>query len=368
MYGPLFNASRGKREEHVENQLQGNELATYANGTRSGMPLWGQTRKIHTQLGSLKRAPGSMTECSDMSNDDMSVTRKSVARSRAPMLGEDVSFGYYELMWELRREHINTMHIKTDDHLSLFLDDSTDELTLEMRQRVREDPDNIKLLCNYASIEPDQGVAAEVLHRAFRLEPDNVDVLNGFGVVMGKVGARGRQRNHNSETDHSAHSQMVELFEQSIRWEGRSAAEPSVFSQMRKHFKKLRPDGCSGFVQLGNFLRALQKIVENEEVKREAELFMAQAMAKGTKGLESPTGRTSPSGRSARSWGSRPDSARSPPGGRPESGMVDDSARNRRSLLGAAGDELVEDEEEGEEDDEMVREDLDGTPSGVDDI
>ncbi|KAJ1483702.1 hypothetical protein T484DRAFT_1799283, partial [Baffinella frigidus] len=213
-----------------------------------------------------------------------------------------------------------------------------------MRQRVREDPDNIKLLCNYASIEPDQGVAAEVLHRAFRLEPDNVDVLNGFGVVMGKVGARGRQRNHNSETDHSAHSQMVELFEQSIRLlSARVTAEANC---------------PSGFVQLGNFLRALQKIVENEEVKREAELFMAQAMAKGkkakgTKGLESPTGRTSPSGRSARSWGSRPDSAR------PESGMVDDSARNRRSLLGAAGDELVEDEEEGEEDDEMVREDLD---------
>ena len=33
----------------------------------------------------------------------------------------------------------------------------------------------------------DQGVAAEVLHRAFRLEPDNVHVLNGFGQVMGTV-------------------------------------------------------------------------------------------------------------------------------------------------------------------------------------
>ena len=29
-----------------------------------------------------------------MSNDDMSVTRGSATRSRAPMLGEDVSFGY----------------------------------------------------------------------------------------------------------------------------------------------------------------------------------------------------------------------------------------------------------------------------------
>ena len=29
-----------------------------------------------------------------MSNDDMRVTRGSATRSRAPMLGEDVSFGY----------------------------------------------------------------------------------------------------------------------------------------------------------------------------------------------------------------------------------------------------------------------------------
>jgi hypothetical protein len=128
-------------------QLEGSELSTYGSGDRSGLPLWGNYRRIGSPLGRLKvpypaplpllrsslplqyriiynpylrrhttlrriAAPlsirkgslGSDTALCDMSNDDFTITRRTTSRSRPPMYGENQSFGYYELMWELRRE------------------------------------------------------------------------------------------------------------------------------------------------------------------------------------------------------------------------------------------------------------------------
>lgn len=45
----------------------------------------------------------------------------------------------------------------------------------------------MRLLCNYARMEPDLCVGAEALHRAFARAPDDTVLLNAFGALFAKV-------------------------------------------------------------------------------------------------------------------------------------------------------------------------------------
>jgi hypothetical protein len=56
--------------------------------------------------------------------------------------------------------------------------------------------------------------------------------------------------------------------------------EPSVYSQMGRHLKRLDLQGSSGYVQLGRFLHGLQRVVEAEEMRRKAQASMEAALHK----------------------------------------------------------------------------------------
>jgi len=95
-----------------------------------------------------------------------------------------------------------------------------------------------------------------------------------------QVGERARARAGEDKPDAGALADRDALFSCAVRWEGRRAVEPSVYSQMGRHLKRLDPQGSRGYVQLGRFLHELHRVVEAEEMRRKAQAFMEAALHK----------------------------------------------------------------------------------------
>ena len=91
---------------------------------------------------------------------------------------------------------------------------------------------------------------------------------------------RARARAGEDKPDAGALADRDALFSCAVRWEGRRAVEPSVYSQMGRHLKRLDLQGSSGYVQLGRFLHGLQRVVEAEEMRRKAQASMEAALHK----------------------------------------------------------------------------------------
>ena len=244
MYGPLQNTpgqghwGRGWAIEDVDTTLSSTHVSVHECGNRSGLPLWGSTRRMQSPLlQEMVNGRSSPVQADELHSSGF-LTVSTAERTTSPASGKEKdSFGYLDLLNGLpcMQSHA-TLACEGTDADQAWESENLLTQTLLRDSGSSVEPKDHRAMTNYAILlhgyHGELTKAAVLLEEAIVVKSDSIEALNAYGEVLHDVYEKSRPMHDKSERDF--------VFDRGIKWNGRESQHPNCYDALTKKQHKVR--------------------------------------------------------------------------------------------------------------------------------